>query len=205
MADVHVRPARADDAAEIARIQLATWRTAYARVVPARVLDGVGDEFAIAQWQAAVTAPPTRQHRVLVAQEQQWTVGFAAVGPASEEDLAGDAGPAAAETFAISTLLVEPRWGRRGHGSRLLAAAVDLARQDGFTTGIAWVLEADEASQSFYRSAGWEPDGTGRALDMDGTAVHEIRLHASLLPEPAAASEPADAGEPADPAREATR
>src|SRR5215207_3527969 len=103
MADVHVRPARADDAAEIARIQLATWRTAYARVVPARVLDGVGDEFAIAQWQAAVTAPPTRQHRVLVAQEQQWTVGFAAVGPADEDDLAGDADVDPATTIAIGT------------------------------------------------------------------------------------------------------
>ena len=30
-----------------------------------------------------------------------------------------------------STLLVEPRWGRRGHGSRLLAAVVDLAARPG--------------------------------------------------------------------------
>lgn len=199
MADVHVRPAREEDAAEIARIQLSTWRTAYARVVPARVLDGVGEEFAQAQWHAAIATPPTPRHRVLVAQEQQWTVGFAAIGPVGADDLAGDGGPGAGETIAISTLLVEPRWGRRGHGSRLLAAAVDLARQDGYTTGITWVLEADEASQSFYRSAGWEPDGTGRALDMDGTAVHEIRLHASLLPEPddehAGAADGAPAGQ----------
>src|SRR5215207_885008 len=166
MADVHVRPARPDDAEEIARIQLSIWRTAYSRVLPRSVVEGVGDEFAVARWRAAVTSPPTRQHRVLVAQEQQWTVGFAAFGPADEDDLAGDADVDPATTIAIGTLLVEPRWGRRGHGSRLLAAVIDLAH---------------EASQSFYRSAGWEPDGTGRALDMDGTAVHEIRLHASLL------------------------
>jgi GNAT superfamily N-acetyltransferase len=184
MADVHVRPARPDDAEEIARIQLAIWRTAYARVVPASVLDGVGDEFAIARWRSAITAPPTRKHRVLVAQEQQWTVGFAAFGPADDNDLAGDASGDPEHTVAIGTLLVEPRWGRRGHGSRLLAAAVDLAREAGHTVGVTWTLEADTASQSFYRSAGWEPDGTGRALDMNGTAVHEIRLHASLLPEP---------------------
>jgi len=181
MADVHVRPARPDDAEEIARIQLSIWRTAYSRVLPRSVVEGVGDEFAVARWRAAVTSPPTRQHRVLVAQEQQWTVGFAAFGPADEDDLAGDADLDPATTIAIGTLLVEPRWGRRGHGSRLLAAVIDLAREAGQTTALTWTLEADEASQSFYRSAGWEPDGTGRALDMDGTAVHEIRLHASLL------------------------
>lgn len=183
MADVHVRPARPDDAEEIARIQLAIWRTAYARVVPDRVIAGVGDEFAVARWRAAVTSPPSRRHRVLVAQEQQWTVGFAAFGPADEDDLAGAVGLDPATTIAVGALLVEPRWGRRGHGSRLLAAAVDLAREAGAATAVTWTLEADQASRSFYRSAGWEPDGTGRALDMDGTAVHEIRLHASLLPE----------------------
>jgi len=186
MADVHVRPARPDDAEEIARIQLAIWRTAYAAVVPTRVVEGVADEFAVARWRAAITAPPSRQHRVLVAQEQQWTVGFAAFGPADEDDLAGDADLDPATTVAIGTLLVEPRWGRRGHGSRLLAAAVDLAREAGHTVGLTWALEADQASVGFYQSAGWEPDGTGRALDMDGTTVHEIRLHASLLPAPEA-------------------
>ena len=34
--------------------------------------------------------------------------------------------PLPAGTAAITDLLVEPRWGRRGHGSRLLAAATML-------------------------------------------------------------------------------
>ena len=45
----------------------------------------------------------------------------------------------ASHTAQIAPLLVEPRWGRRGHGSRLLAAAVDHARADGFTRLITWV------------------------------------------------------------------
>ncbi len=180
MADVHVRPARPDDAEELARIQLSIWRTAYAAIVPTRVVEGVADTFAVARWRAAIAAPPSPAHRVLVAQEQQWTVGFAAFGPADADDLAGDAPNDT--TIAIGALFVEARWGRRGHGSRLLAAAVDLAREAGNTLAVTWALEADTVTQSFYRSAGWEPDGTGRALDMDGTTVHEIRLHASLEP-----------------------
>src|SRR5689334_23769018 len=48
----------------------------------------------------------------------------------------------------INTLLVEPRWGRRGHGSRLLAAAVDLAREEGFTRALTWTLEASRDRKS---------------------------------------------------------
>ncbi|MDQ1647148.1 MAG: hypothetical protein QOJ50_3332 [Cryptosporangiaceae bacterium] len=180
MADVHVRPARPEDAAEIARIQLSTWRTAYQRLVPESVLSRVGEELATAQWETAIASPPSRDHRVLVAQEAQWRVGFAAFGPVGADEPPSESGPA----VEITTLLVEPRWGRRGHGSRLLAAVAELATAAGYTTAVAWVLAGDSASLAFYRSAGWEPDGTGRAMDMDGTTVHEIRLHASLLGDP---------------------
>lgn len=183
MADVHVRPGRPDDAADLARIQLSTWRTAYEKIIPASVLDGVSEEMAATQWQASIASPPSPSHRVLVAQEQQWRVGFAAFEPADPDDAAGRDHPEG--TISITTMLVEPRWGRRGHGSRLLAAIVDLARTSGFDTAIAWVLAGDTATLQFYRSAGWEPDGAGRVMTMDGASVQEMRLHASLEPSPA--------------------
>ena len=74
---------------------------------------------------SAVTAPPTPGHGVLVALEGRTPVGFAAFGPA--ELTAGEHPHPAGPTAELSTLLVEPRWGRRGHGSRLLAAVADLA------------------------------------------------------------------------------
>jgi len=80
----------------------------------------------------------------------------------------------------VTDLLVEPRWGRRGHGSRLLAASVDLWRTDRFTTALAWAFDADAAMRAFLTSAGWELDGATRALDVDGLLVPQIRLHTSL-------------------------
>ena len=82
---------------------------------------------------------------------------------------------------AITDLLVEPRWGRRGHGSRLLAACTDLWREDGFTTALAWAFEADIAWRAFLESAGWQLDGVTRALDMDDLHVPQVRLHATLI------------------------
>jgi GNAT superfamily N-acetyltransferase len=177
MADVSVRLARLSDAGEIGRIQVATWQSAYANVLPAAVLESLVEKDAVDAWGAAVIAPPSPQHHVLVALEQDWTVGFAALAPAA------DLGPDESDpqtTVEINPLLVEPRWGRRGHGSRLLAAAVDFARADGMTRGLTWIPEADAASREFYVSAGWAPDGLARALDTGAGEFREIRLHVVL-------------------------
>jgi GNAT superfamily N-acetyltransferase len=177
MADVSVRPATADDAAELGRIQVDTWRTAYPEVLPAAVLADLSADAAAEPWAAAITAPPTPRHHVLVALEQRWRVGFVAIGPA--DDLEPD-DPEPDTTAAVSVLLVEPRWGRRGHGSRLLAAAMDHARADGMTRVVAWIPEADAVTREFLLSAGWAPDGLVRALDTGAGELREIRLHTVL-------------------------
>lgn len=176
MADVSVRLAGVADAADIGRIQVETWRTAYAALLPTGALDGLTVAHAQEIWRDALATSAPR-HRVLVALEQRWTVGFAAAAPA--DDLPADE-PERLTTVAIAALLVEPRWGRRGHGSRLLAAATDLARGDGMTRAIAWIPDGDSASRAFFGSAGWAPDGLARGLDAGGGELREIRLHAAL-------------------------
>lgn len=177
-ADAAVRPARPADAAEIARIQAVTWRTAYRAALPASVLDQWDEAQATAVWHAAVTAPPTPAHGVLVALERDAVVGFAAYGPA--EVAAGQTADPAGPTTEVSTLLVEPRWGRRGHGSRLLAAVADLARGTGAARLQVWLLEGDAVSAGFYESAGWAPEGWARTLDTGEVPLREVRWHALL-------------------------
>jgi GNAT superfamily N-acetyltransferase len=177
MADVSVRPARSGDVAEIGRIQIETWRYGYRSILPDEVLDALTPDAAAAAWRDAVDAPPSPRHHVLVALEQDWRVGFVALAPAS--DLEPD-DPAPDTTVAIGPLLVEPRWSRRGHGSRLLAAAVDTAVADAMTHALAWIPEADTASKQFYVSAGWAPDGLARGLDTGAGELREIRLHVAL-------------------------
>ena len=81
-ADASARPARPDEAAEIARIQAVAWRAAYRAVLPPELLDAWDEAPATASWRAAVASPPTPGHGVLVALERQTVVGFAAFGPA---------------------------------------------------------------------------------------------------------------------------
>jgi GNAT superfamily N-acetyltransferase len=182
-----VRPAIPDDAGDIARIQLTTWRHAYRRILPRQALDELDEGWMADTWRTSIEAPPSPRHRVLVAveqAEQAYLVGFAATGAVDEAALAPEEDPGTRldpDVAAVTDLLVEPRWGRRGHGSRLLAASADLWRADGFTSALAWAFEADTAMLAFLKSAGWVPDGVTRALDVYDRLVAQVRLHTSLV------------------------
>jgi ribosomal protein S18 acetylase RimI-like enzyme len=193
MALGYVRVANPDDVMDIARIQLTTWRVAYRRILPKHVLDQLDVEWLAERWREAIVSPPSARHRVLVAVEQSgapqaatgpsaYLVGFSASGPADGTALAPDEDHSALGdgVVAVTELLVEPRWGRRGHGSRLLAACVEHWRSDGFGAAVAWTFRDDVASVRFLTSTGWGADGAARALDVDDLLVPQIRLRTGL-------------------------
>lgn len=176
MADRSVRLAWALDAPAIGAVQARSWRRSYADVLPDSALAAVdADGFAEA-WRQAVTAPPSARHRVLVALERNDVVGFAATAPSEDPD----ARPSDAEIVAFH---VDPDALGAGHGSRLVAAAVDTLRADRFEHARIWLVAGDDAVRGFLEPAGWAADGAHRELDLtgDGTAtLRQIRLHTDL-------------------------
>ncbi|MEV1291704.1 GNAT family N-acetyltransferase [Pseudonocardia sp. NPDC049635] len=170
MATATVRPATDDDVDAIVSIQDRTWRTAYAGLLPEEAFASLTSDAARSHWTDAVHAGD--DFHLLVAQEGAEIVGFAAAARYPGAD-----GLSIAE---VSALLVEPRWGRRGHGGRLLAAAAAALRAAGERTGRAWVPEADPASRGFYARAGWEPDGAVRTLDTGAGTIRELRMTGTL-------------------------
>jgi GNAT superfamily N-acetyltransferase len=181
MAEAAVRAATEQDAPEIARIQRDTWLTAYSELLPATVLAELDLAEAVEVWRRTVTEDGPG--RVFVATEGAWTVGFCVIGPAPADEVARPDGslPADAQrTALVGTLLVEPRWGRRGHGGRLLVIAAAALREQGAERGVVWVPESDRASADFYLRAGWQPDGVVRTLDAAGHPLRELRLTGTL-------------------------
>jgi GNAT superfamily N-acetyltransferase len=181
MADVGVRAARGADADAVADIQIRAWRADLREVVPAPVLAELTGTEARAMWRrrwtAAATAPPSPRHKLLVAVASGVVVGFAAYAPADDPDQDSET------TGEIITLRVDPDQASAGHRSRLLAAAVDLLRDDGFGTLITWLFEADEPQRAFFVSAGWAPDGARRTLTFPPPAagsVPMVRLHTDI-------------------------
>jgi GNAT superfamily N-acetyltransferase len=175
-----VRPANPSDAAEIARIQRLTWRAAYTDLVGADALDALDTADLEGTWTETIMFPGTR---VYLATEGEFTVGYCVAGPAPAGEIAAADGTApedAGETALIAALVVEPRWGRRGHGGRLLGTAAADLRGEGLGRGVTWVAQTDHATLGFYRRAGWAPDGTVRTLDTGRGTLREVRLTGTL-------------------------
>jgi GNAT superfamily N-acetyltransferase len=174
-ADVSVRVAWADDAEAIAHVQARAWATSYAGLVPAA---GELREADFAQlWRDALTRPADARHRALVALERNRVVGFAITTPATDPDT----DPVTDGELMELTIDEDERG--KGHGSRLVQAAVDTLVADRFTRAVTWLVAEDDALRTFLTEAGWAPDGAHRTLDLDGsgtTVVKQIRLHTAL-------------------------
>jgi GNAT superfamily N-acetyltransferase len=175
-----VRPARAGDADDLARIQVASWQCGLAGIVPSSLLDELTGSEASAvwrdRWREAITNPPTSRHRVLAAVTDSMpreVVGFVSAGPATDADRwpGTDA--------EIYEFRVAPDRTGQGHGGRLMHAAADTLVSDGFRTVSIWALGADAALRRFLESAGWAADGARGELDV-GTSVPVVRLHTAI-------------------------
>jgi GNAT superfamily N-acetyltransferase len=178
-----VREARAADVADLARVQVASWRCVYASVVPESVLAELCAAEAVTaweeRWREAITNPPTSRHRVLVAVDEapsgggRVLTGFASAGPATDADRWPGTD---AELYELRIL---PDRTRQGHGGRLLHAVADTLVEGGFHTACTWALESDTALRGFLESSGWAPDGARADLDA-GARLPAIRLHTRI-------------------------
>lgn len=203
-ADYSVRPATADDARLLGKIHARTLRATLAAGTGADLAPevvGLIDARALGEsWAAAITAPPTPRHRVLTALAGRVIVGFAAYAPAEvvvavePADERADDGTSTPEAgtgtepgtpvpevvVEILALEVPAEYGRRGHGSRLLAACADLLRDQGVHRVQTWAVQGDDARTRFLSQAGFAPAGMRRTLDVGGTPVTEICWYAAL-------------------------
>ena len=176
MSTDQVRLARTSDVDDVARVQVAAWREAYEGLLPTPVLEALDPEEIAFEWgRALLTAT---DHRLLVALDaSDDLVGATAVGPSTDPDLA----PGAAVRWGeISLLVVDPSARGRGHGSRLLAAAVDHLRGSGADAAAMWIPLADEPMRAFLVSAGFGPDSAHRDRDTGDGVLREVRLVADI-------------------------
>jgi GNAT superfamily N-acetyltransferase len=172
-----VRLAWPREAADIAALQRRSWTVELPAEASGPMLDAMSLEDMTAAWHNAISRPPRATYRVLVALEDDRVTGFATTGPSSDDD----ARPA--EDGEIDPLVVDPPAQRRGHGSRLLNAAADTLRSDGFSHAYCWVGATDDGLRRFLTDAGWAPDGASREIGSEEIPVRlrQTRMHTDLV------------------------
>lgn len=166
---VIIRPATIGDADEVAAVLVASWREAYAGLLPAEFL---------AELDVAARAEQLRQMlsagsvTILVADQAERIVGFASVGPA----LDGARGEGALYAIYVDP----PSWGT-GIGHRLHEAALQALREQGFAEVGLWVLRDNARAITFYQRHGWSLDGRSQ-IDryFAGLELDEVGLRRPL-------------------------
>jgi GNAT superfamily N-acetyltransferase len=168
--DARVRRAAVDDAAEVARVHIETWRVAYAHVFPTDYLAGLSIEDRTERWRENLA---TSETDVFVAESEERVIGFAAAGPARDEHKSAPP----AELFA---LYVDPQeWGK-GLGRSLLERVETALRDRGFEEAGLWVLEDNPRARRFYEKAGWVADGATDTYSRAGIDAPDVRYRKRL-------------------------
>ncbi|MDE1171897.1 MAG: GNAT family N-acetyltransferase [Verrucomicrobium sp.] len=147
-----IRRAAVSDAAAIARLHVASWRTTYAGIVDAAYLDSLNETARVPGWEEQLKNPALD---CLVAEDAGKLLGFSVGGPI-REPLAGYG----AELYAIY-LLREAQG--RGVGRALFGETVAALRARGFQGVAAWVMRRNPA-RVFYERMGGVPAGSTEML-----------------------------------------
>jgi ribosomal protein S18 acetylase RimI-like enzyme len=145
-----VRPARLDDAAEIARVHVATWRSAYRHLLPDDFLASLSEAHYTERWRRVIGDGSSRVFVVDAGRrpplETDEVVGFASGG----RERAGETG-FTGELYALYVVEGEQR---RGHGRELVRAVAGALRELHLPDMIVWVLRDNSAARGFYERLG---------------------------------------------------
>lgn len=162
-----IREATTEDAAAIAEVHVASWRTTYKGLLPDELLAGLTVEPREAMWRQAaeLSAKDSNYFAPLVAvHPNDGIVGFAHVGKEREAESGFDA-----ELYAI--YLLQSQQGK-GLGRQLFLRSVSNLLERGHRSMRVWVLEGNPA-QRFYERMGGQIGDT-KKIEVGGQEYLEI-------------------------------
>ena len=141
-----LRDAIVSDAAALADVKAASWRAAYADILPAAFLAALDVVASEERLRARIAAADASQF-TLVACAGHRSLGLVSGGPVRDEPRG-----AGGEVYAI---YVAPELCGRGLGRALLGAAEARLATAGFSQATLWVFIRNRAARRFYERRGW--------------------------------------------------
>lgn len=165
MPDGSLRDADSGDAAVLAAIKVAGWRTGYRGLLADSVLDALDIDQLTDEWSQTLT-DLQEPSACLVVERDGEVAGYAVLGPYRWPDLA--------EAGEIYACYIDPQHWGRGLGRRLLTAASQRLEAAGFADQALWVLDTNQAGRRFYEALGWSYDGA-TAMRCEVPDVPEVR------------------------------
>ena len=138
-----IRVALPNDAAEIARVHVESWRSSYRGLLADEFLDSLSEAGYADRWRRVIGDGASR---VFVVEEPDGVVGFASGG----RERAGESGYEG-ELYAIYIVAGSQR---KGHGRELVHTMAAALREKGLRDLIVWVLRDNTSAREFYERLG---------------------------------------------------
>ncbi|HEY6306920.1 MAG TPA: GNAT family N-acetyltransferase [Candidatus Angelobacter sp.] len=158
-----VRQGRIEDANSIAFVQVESWKTTYAGIVPDDYLASLNPEVRTERWREQFSAGMTL---FLVAEDESGVFGFASGGKLRDAIAGYDA-----ELYAIYLLHQKQK---QGVGKMLVRKLAEGLRSKGFQNLLVWVL-AKNPAVGFYERLGGSAVAQ-KEIEIGGAQLTEIAL-----------------------------
>lgn len=161
---MNIRQASPRDASAIAGVHVATWRAAYAGIVPHEFLASLSIEQRSRFWRERIENPAPSGCLFVATTPQEGVVGFASGGPERTQDP-----KYTGEVYAIYIL---PSHQGIGLGGRLFRAAAQALADSQLHSLLVWVLEANPCRR-FYEFLGGQ-QVRRRVIEVGGAQLAEV-------------------------------
>lgn len=149
-----------DDRFSVSRIYEESWRYAYKGIVPQSFLDGISE----GNWGKNLDRKGIFH---LVAVEDGRLIGTSSYCRSRFEKYA--------DFGEIISIYFLPEYIGKGHGKKLIAAAVEKLSEMGFRDVFLWVLEENHNARAFYERCGFSPSGEKTTSEIGGKVLTELQ------------------------------
>lgn len=149
-----------DDRLAVRKIYAESWKYSYRGIVPQSFLDGLSEEDCGKNLDRDGVF-----HLVAIADGRL-------VGTSS---YCRSRFPEYAEYGEIISIYFLPEYMGKGHGKKLLAAAVEKLSEMGFRDVFLWVLEENHNARAFYERCGFFPSGERIISEIGGEVLAELQ------------------------------
>lgn len=166
---ISFREAKSGDAAALGQLHVASWREAYAGLLPDDLLAGLSAQARSAMWGAVLNDPAAfGATTVFVAESESGIVGFGACGGQRDEALKEEGYDG--EFGAIYVLRSHQR---AGVGNSLMRLMSRRLLDQGRRAAALWVLRENVAARAFYQRLGGAVVGE-RQFEESGALLAEL-------------------------------
>jgi GNAT superfamily N-acetyltransferase len=158
---MQIREAVPEDAAVIAEVHLASWKTTYPGIIPQAYIDGLRVEDRGARWETRLRE---KNATVFVAEDDAGIFGFAAGGTIMH--------PVDGYQGELTAIYLLASHQKKGAGAALVRRFAGELRRQGFANMVIWVLKANPACGFYQRVGGVQV--AEQPIEIGGTTLPEV-------------------------------